>query len=163
MPFATASDGARLHYSLHGPEDGPAMLIGYPWNDGMATVMSAMAAMADQRDEMIAQNRQLIAGFAERYRVVHMDYPRGLPPTDPPRPGDLRAETVASDYLAIADAAGVDRFFALGYSWSANAALQVASRTDRCAGIGVGGWPPLSAPYAALLEQTAVLSRRLDG
>ena len=55
--------------------------------------------------------------------------------------------------MAIADAAGVDRFVALGYSWSGVMAKQVVIRTDRCAGIMCGGWPPLGAPYAQILEQ----------
>ena len=33
--------GGRLHYTLHGPADAPALLIGYPWNDGMAALLSA--------------------------------------------------------------------------------------------------------------------------
>ena len=78
--------------------------------------------------------------------------------------GDLHADTVASDYLAVADAAGVDRFVALGYSWSANAALQVASRTDRCAGVAIGGWPPLPGPYDELLRllQTTIAELEPD-
>ncbi len=68
----------------------------------------------------------------------------------------------ASDYLTIADAAGVDRFVAVGYSWSANAALQVASRTERCAGLALGGWPPLSGPYAELLELVTGVVAQLE-
>ena len=154
MPFVTAADGCRLHYTLHGPADAPALLIGYPWNDGMAALLSADPSLGQTEEEMIAANRAVVAGFAERYRVVQMDYPRGMAPSDPPREGDLTADTVASDYLAFADAAGVERFVTVGFSWSANAALQVASRTERCAGVAVGGWPPLSAPYEALLELT---------
>ena len=97
MPFAIVQDGTRLHYQVHGPEDAPAMLIGYPWNEGMATIMSGMAAGTAGRDEMIRQNVGLVDAFAERYRIVHMDYPRGLPPTDPAKPGDLRAETVPGE------------------------------------------------------------------
>ena len=43
MPFATAADGCRLHYTLHGPADAPALLIGYPWNDGMAALLQPAA------------------------------------------------------------------------------------------------------------------------
>ena len=31
--------------------------------------------------------------------------------------------------------------------------LQVASRTERCAGLVCGGWPPLGAPYEEILGQ----------
>ena len=75
MPYAIAEDGTRLHYEVHGPEHAPAILIGYPWNDGMAAVMAsmAMAAATGAQDEMVRQNRALVDAFAERYRIVHMD------------------------------------------------------------------------------------------
>ncbi len=152
MAYATAADGCRLHYEVHGAPDRPALLIGYPWNDGMAQTIGALTGDREMVDAAMAANRGLVEGFAEVYRVIHTDYPRGLPPTEVPLEGDLRAETVASDYLTIADAAGVGRFVALGYSWSANAALQVATRADRCAGVAIGGWPPLAGPYAELLQ-----------
>lgn len=152
MAFAEATDGCRLHYEVYGPPDRPALLIGYPWNDGMAYTVGALLGDDEMVATAMAANRALVEGFAETYRVVHMDYPRGLPPTEGPFEGDLLAETVASDYITIADAAGVDRFVAVGYSWSANAALQVATRTDRCVGVAIGGWPPLAGPYAELLQ-----------
>lgn len=162
MPFAEATDGCRLHYEVHGPADRPALLIGYPWTDGMAYTLGAMTGEDEMVATTMAANRALVEGFAETYRVVHMDYPRGLPPSEGPLDGDLRADTVASDYVAIADAAGVDRFVALGYSWSGNAALQVASRTDRCAGVAIGGWPPLSGPYAEILGQLQTMIAELE-
>ena len=153
MPYATAPDGCRLHFELLGPADGPALMIGYPWNDGMAHMMGEMAGDMSNVAAQVELNHAFVEQFTDRYRVVFMDYPRGLAPTEGPLEGDLTPDTAASDYLTIADAAGVERFVALGYSWSATAGLQVASRTDRCAGLALGGWPPLSAPYELLLEQ----------
>src|SRR5579871_5229217 len=98
MPFATASDGRRLHFTVHGPEDAPALLIGYPWTDAMAQMAAAMLGGAIDPAFIIASNAQLIDALAEHYRVVHVDYPRGSPPTDPPGPGDLTVDTVASDH-----------------------------------------------------------------
>lgn len=48
-----------------------------------------------------------------------------------PKPETLTAANVAADLLAIADAAGADRFAYYGYSWLALAGFQLALRTDR--------------------------------
>jgi pimeloyl-ACP methyl ester carboxylesterase len=66
----------------------------------------------------------------------------------------LTASNVAADLLAIADAAGADRFTSYGYSWLALATLQLAIRTDRLTGLVMGGFPPLGGPYAAMLAVT---------
>ena len=59
-----------------------------------------------------------------------------------------------SDLLAVADAAGADRFAYYGYSWLALAGLQLAIRTDRLAALVMGGYPPLDGPYAQMLQVT---------
>lgn len=151
MPFASASDGCQLHYEVLGNEDAPALLVGYPWTDGLLTTLQALDPAAPV-EEMRTGNQEFLAALAARFRVVHMDYPRGTPPTEGPLPGDLTPARATADYLTIADAAGVDRFGVVGYSWSGGAALQIACRTERAAAIAVGGWPALSAPYAELLE-----------
>jgi pimeloyl-ACP methyl ester carboxylesterase len=150
MPFTTAADGCRLHFTDHGPQDAQAILLGYPWNDGMAEMSAVLAGGVVSADLLKALNRELIEGLAASYRVLAMDYPRGMAPTEGPRPDDLTAATVVADHLAVADAAGVDTFAVLGYSWSATTALQVATRSERCTGVVMGGWSPLSAPYAEL-------------
>jgi len=149
MPYTTASDGCRLYYDVKGKADGQALFVTYPWTDAL---LEAMAELTRGNAEEIKKNaRSFIDGLGEHYKLVIFDYPRGVGQSER-KEGDLTADTVASDYLTIADAAGVDRFVALGYSWSANAALQVAIRTPRCAGVAIGGWPPLSGPYEALLD-----------
>jgi pimeloyl-ACP methyl ester carboxylesterase len=60
----------------------------------------------------------------------------------------------ARDLLAIADAAGADRFAYYGYSWLGLLGQQLALRTDRLSALVMGGYPPLDGPYAAMLAVT---------
>ncbi len=85
-------------------------------------------------------------------RVVAADYEGYL--AEHPKPDALTADAVAADLLALADAAGVDRFAYYGYSWLALAGLQLAIRTDRLTGLAMGGFPPLGGPYTAMLAVT---------
>ena len=146
--FAIAHDGCRLHYRVLGQADGPALFIAYPWTDYLVEMTSPDAATAETGK---AELEQLLDAFADRYRIVHFDYPRGSHPTEGPLAGDLTPETVVKDFLAVADAAGVDRFALTGFSFSANYALQLATHTDRVAALAIGGWPPLSGPYEETL------------
>jgi pimeloyl-ACP methyl ester carboxylesterase len=56
--------------------------------------------------------------------------------------------------LAVADAAGAERFAWYGYSWLALAGLQLALGSDRVAALAMGAWPPLGGPYAEMLRVT---------
>jgi pimeloyl-ACP methyl ester carboxylesterase len=149
MPYATAKDGCELYYEVRGKEDGQALFVNYPWTDALAKVNAAMGIGTEE--ENLAKVQSLMTRLGEHYMVVHFDFPRGSGRTAR-REHDVTADTVASDYVTLADAAGVDRFVALGYSWSGNAVLQVACRTNRCAGVAIGGWPPLGGPYDLMLE-----------
>jgi pimeloyl-ACP methyl ester carboxylesterase len=71
-----------------------------------------------------------------------------------PKPDTLTPANVAGDLLAVADAAGADRFAYYGYSWLALAGLQLAVRTDRLAALVMGGFPPIDGPYAQMLRVT---------
>jgi pimeloyl-ACP methyl ester carboxylesterase len=55
------------------------------------------------------------------------------------------------DILAVADAAGVDRFAWFGFSFGSVVGLQLASRTNRLSALVCGGWPPLGGQYAETL------------
>lgn len=101
---------------------------------------------------------ELVTSLAARARVVIFDYPRGIGETTGPRPGDLTVATVADDYLAVADAAGLAEFILLGYSWSASAAIHVACRTSRCKALVIGGWPPLDSPHRELRDLCLALA-----
>lgn len=86
--------------------------------------------------------------LTDRYRVVVI----ADPPTDnSPAFWSLTADRVCADVLAVADAAGVDRFAWYGFSFGSVAGLQLASRTNRLSALVCGGWPPLGAPYAETL------------
>jgi pimeloyl-ACP methyl ester carboxylesterase len=90
-------------------------------------------------------------------RVIAADYEDHL--AQHPRPRTLSASTVATDLLAIADAAGVDRFAYYGYSWLALAGLQLAIRTNRLTALAMGGFPPLDGPYGPMLTVTRAAHR----
>ncbi|MBZ4322037.1 alpha/beta hydrolase [Streptomyces huiliensis] len=84
-----------------------------------------------------------VAAFAyEDHRMAH------------PRPDALTPDAITADLLAVADAAGAERFAFYGYSWLALSGLQLALRTDRLAALAMGGFPPLGGPYAEMLRVT---------
>jgi pimeloyl-ACP methyl ester carboxylesterase len=91
--------------------------------------------------------------LTDRYRVLRVDYP-SIGGSRDIAPEDLTAERVCADLLAVATAAGFDRFAYWGYSWGAAAGLQLAARTDRLTALVLGGWPPLGAPYDGILRAT---------
>jgi pimeloyl-ACP methyl ester carboxylesterase len=99
-----------------------------------------------------ALGRNLIDGLADAFRVVAFDYEGRV--LAEPKPDTLTAGTVTADILAVADAAGAERFAFYGYSWTAVSGLQLAARTDRLTALAMGGWPPLGAPYAGMLRVT---------
>lgn len=155
--FATTDDDVQIHYRLMGPKDAPVIWVGYPWTKGWSDVMEEMGA--GRYGEEAAQ--QIISTLTSKYRVLYVDYPRGTGDSTGPLPGDLKADTVAKDYVAVADAAGVDRFVAMGFSWSAGFGIHAAARTKRVAGLIVGGWPVLDASHEELLGMSAATTNAL--
>ena len=99
-----------------------------------------------------ALGRSLVDGLSDAFRVVAFDYEGHV--LQVPKPDTLTPANVAGDLLAVADAAGADRFAYYGYSWLALAGLQLAIRTDRLAALVMGGFPPLDGPYAQMLQVT---------
>ena len=89
--------------------------------------------------------------------MVTADYEGHL--TEHPKPHTLTADAVAYDLLAIADAAGLDRFAYYGYSSLALSGLQLALRSNRLGALAMGGYPPLGGPYAAMLAVTRTAHR----
>jgi pimeloyl-ACP methyl ester carboxylesterase len=89
----------------------------------------------------------------DRYRVLRVDYP-SIGGSCDIAPDALTADRVCADLLSVASAAGFDRFAYWGYSWGAAVGLQLAARTDRLSALVIGGWPPLGAPYAGILQAT---------
>ncbi len=155
--FAETADGVRIHYRLLGPSDAPTLWVGYPWTEGWDRIMQDLGSTSSSTEV----SRQLLETLTEKYQVLHVDYPRGTGQSTGPLSGDINPGTVAEDYVAVADAAGIDRFVAMGYSWGAGFGIHVASRTKRCAGLAIGGWPVLGAPYAEILEGSGATSSSL--
>lgn len=126
-----------IWWEAHGK--GPAVFVGLPLMASHAEVFGPPAqAMLDAWLEAL-----------NGYRVLMADYP-GIGRSDDHDPTTMTAERVVSDLLRVADAAGIDRFAWIGYSWSGAVGLQLATRSDRLTALAIGGWPPLDAPYGAL-------------
>jgi pimeloyl-ACP methyl ester carboxylesterase len=139
--FATTSLNADIYYEVHGNPAGPNLFLAQPivptgglWTAGY------------------------LPYFTDKYRVLIADYPYSGRSDALPNPALFTAQQVADDYLAIADAAGMTQFAIAGYSWGANSALQLATRTSRLTALAVGGWPALGGPYADLLETSQQLA-----
>jgi pimeloyl-ACP methyl ester carboxylesterase len=94
----------------------------------------------------------LIRGLSPAFRVIAADY-EGHRLANP-APSTLTPANLAVDLLAIADAAGSDRFAWYGYSWLALSGLQLATRTDRLWALVMGGFPPIEGPYGPMLAVT---------
>jgi pimeloyl-ACP methyl ester carboxylesterase len=153
MATARLHDGSVLEVAVRG--DGPAILL--PVSTALVEGAAAEEMRAWGADPNVGYT--LAAGLAEAgYRVIAADYEGHRAKN--PAAGMLTAEAVASDLLAIADAAGADRFGYYGYSWLALAGLQLAIRTDRLTGLAMGGYPPLGGPYDAMLAVTRSAHRQ---
>ncbi len=147
MPAARLHDQSTIDVEVHG--DGPAVLL--PVNP--RPVEGPQAEEMRRWGADPALGRALIDGLSDVFRVVAFDYEGQV--LQAPKPDTLTPANLAGDLLAVADAAGVDRFAYYGYSWLALAGLQLAIRTDRVAALVMGGFPPLDGPYDQMLQVTA--------
>jgi pimeloyl-ACP methyl ester carboxylesterase len=152
MATARLHDGSPLQVEVLG--DGPAVLL----------PVSTTAIEGEAAEQMRAWGadpnlgRTLATSLADSgLWVLAADYEGHL--AQHPKPRTLSASAVATDLLAIADAAGVDRFAFYGYSWLALAGLQLAIRTDRLTALAMGGFPPLGGPYGPMLTVTRAAHR----
>jgi len=129
-----------VYYELTG--SGSPLLLGFP-------------LMASQEEIFGPEAGGLTGAFIERlahkHRLLFMDYPGIGRSADIPT-DQLTAAQVCADILAVADAAGFDRFSYWGYSWGAAVGLQLAWRTDRLSALVIGGWPPLGGQYVDMLK-----------
>jgi pimeloyl-ACP methyl ester carboxylesterase len=134
--------GTGVYYELAG--SGEPLLVGLP-------------LMASHTEIFGPDSAALLSGYldrlTDRYRVLRVDYPSIGRSGDIP-PEDLTVERVCADLLGVAAAAGFDRFAYWGYSWGGAVGLQLACRSDRLTALVIGGWPPLAAPYAGILQAT---------
>jgi pimeloyl-ACP methyl ester carboxylesterase len=142
----TLHDGNTIGVEVCG--DGPYLIL----------PVNPVPIEGPQADEMRkwgadpAIGRNLIDGLADVARVIAVDYEGHVLAT--PKPETLTPTNVVADVLAIADAAGADRFAWYGFSWLGVVGLQLAVATHRLTGIAMGGWPPIDAPYAEMLNVT---------
>jgi pimeloyl-ACP methyl ester carboxylesterase len=143
---ARLHDGSAVAVAVHG--DGAAVLL--PVNTEPVEGPQAEELRSWGVDP--ALGRSLIDGLSDAFRVVAFDYENHV--LQVPKPDTLTPASVAADLLAVADAAGADRFAYYGYSWLALAGLQLAIRTDRLTALAMGGFPPLDGPYAEMLRVT---------
>ena len=143
-----------VHFEVYG--HGSPLVLGFP-----------ITASPRPRDPAGSILRGYLDLLTDRYCVLVMDYPNLEPDTGRSKPipaGELTAERVCCDLLAVADAAGFEQFIWWGFSWGGVSGLQLASRSDRVSALVCGGWPPLGAPYAELLRsaRTAAAKPSLD-
>ena len=147
MTEARLHDAGSIAIEVHGR--GPTVLLPVnPQPDEGAQAEEMRRWGADP-----ALGRSLLDGLSDAFRVVAFDYEGHL--LQVPKPDTLTPANVASDLLAVADAAGADRFAYYGYSWLALAGLQLAIRTDRLSALVMGGFPPIGGPYTQMLAVTA--------
>jgi pimeloyl-ACP methyl ester carboxylesterase len=146
MPEARLHDGSTIAVEVHGR--GPTVLL----------AVNPRPVEGPQAEELRrwgadpALGRALIDGLSDAFQVVAFDYEGQV--LQVPKPDTLMPANVAGDLLAVADAAGADRFAYYGYSWLALAGLQLAIRTDRLSALVMGGFPPIDGPYAQMLQVT---------
>lgn len=146
MAHAELHDGSSIELEVHGT--GPAVLLS----------VDPEPAVGPRADELRKWGvdpelgRSMIDGLATAFQVVAFDYESHV--MEVPKADTLTPDHIAVDLLAVADAAGVDRFAYYGYSWLALSGLQLAIRTDRLSALVMGGFPPVGGPYAEMLSVT---------
>jgi pimeloyl-ACP methyl ester carboxylesterase len=155
MPEARLHDGSAIEIEVQGA--GPALLL--PVNPQPVT--GPLAEQMRQFGTDPALGQSLIKGLSDAFRVVAFDYEGQCMRI--PKPETLTPANVASDLLAVADAAGVDRLAYYGYSWLAVIGLQLAIRTDRLSALIMGGFPPLNGPYEEMLRVTTATYEMASG
>jgi pimeloyl-ACP methyl ester carboxylesterase len=131
---------AGVYYEVHG--DGAPLFLGFPLMASYAAIFGTAAARV---------RHDFLAGLADRYRVLLVDYPSiGASATVPPH--EFTLERACADLLAVADDAGFERFAWWGGTFGAVVGLALAARTDRVAALVCAGWSPLGTPYADMVR-----------
>lgn len=92
-----------------------------------------------------ALGRHLIDGLSDQFTVIAFDYEGHR--MAQPAPETLTPDNITQDILAVADAAGADKFAYYGYSWLALCGLQLGIRTQRLSALILGAYPPIDGPY----------------
>lgn len=143
---ATLHDGAKIDVEISG--SGPAVLL--PVNPVSLVGEEAEAKQKWGVDP--ALGRHFIDGLNDKFTVIAFDY-EGFR-MQRPAAETLTPDNIVKDFLAIADAAGVEKFAYYGYSWLALCALQLGIRTDRLWALVMGAYPPIDGPYKEMWAVT---------
>lgn len=142
----TLHDSAKINVEMSG--SGPAILL--PVNPVALTGAEAEAKQKWGVDP--ALGRHLIDGLNTTFTVIAFDY-EGFR-MQHPAAETLTPDNIVKDFLAIADAAGIEKFAYYGYSWLALCALQLGMRTDRLWALIMGAYPPIGGPYKEMWAVT---------
>ena len=136
---AIAKD-TRIYYRVYGNPDGPNVLMGPHFYASLRMTQLEDQGLKDPTDEWIN-------GLKDKYRLILVDYPRGMGQTPNPIGLDMTPDRLVEEYELVADAAGAEKFAWIGYSFGAAAGVQMATRSNRLTALMVGGFPPLNAPF----------------
>jgi pimeloyl-ACP methyl ester carboxylesterase len=110
-------------------------------------------------DPIAALRQGYLDRLTDRYQVIVMDYPpSGVEAAA--AVGSFDPDRVCADVIAVANAAGAERFAWYGYSWGGVVGLQLAARTDRLSALICGGWPPIGASYRDMTAVSEWLAQR---
>ncbi len=136
----SGSTPTGVYFEVHGT--GTPLCLGFPMLASHAAVFGEEAGRSRDR---------FLAGLTDRYSVLLVDYPSiGLSRTIPAQ--ELSIDRVCDDMLAVADAAGFERFAWWGGTFGAVTGLALASRSDRVSALVCAGWSPLGMPYQGMVE-----------
>jgi pimeloyl-ACP methyl ester carboxylesterase len=143
---AVLHDGAKIDVEISG--SGAAILL--PVNPVSLTGEEAEAKQKWGVNP--ALGRRFIDGLNDTFTVIAFDY-EGFR-MQHPAAETLTPDNIVKDFLAVADAAGVEKFAYYGYSWLALCALQLGIRTDRLWALIMGAYPPIDGPYKEMWAVT---------
>eukprot|EP01117_Protostelium_nocturnum_P010468 TRINITY_DN3768_c0_g1_i1.p1 TRINITY_DN3768_c0_g1~~TRINITY_DN3768_c0_g1_i1.p1 ORF type:complete len:282 (-),score=49.38 TRINITY_DN3768_c0_g1_i1:49-894(-) len=141
---ATLHDNTTISVTVRG--EGPALFLPIrtsPHPEATAKLMREWGADPDLGVILIRE-------LSKSYKVIAADYLGHR--LNNPAPHTLSAENVSSDFVAIVNSVGEDRFAYYGYSWLGSCGLQLALRTDRLWALIMGAFPPLCGPYPEMLK-----------
>ncbi|MFS0722272.1 alpha/beta fold hydrolase [Paenibacillus sp. 1P07SE] len=148
IQYVKLANGTEIEAGLAGDPSAPTVMLPV----AKKTVYGKEAEALSGWGVDPALGEHLIDGLKDTFQVLFFDYEGHL--MAHPNPDGLTAEQVAADLLQIADTMGVEPFSYYGYSWLALAGLQLAIRTDRLAGLVMGGFPPYEGPYKEMMTVT---------
>lgn len=143
---ATLHDGAKIDVEISGL--GPVLLL--PVNP--VSLIGEEAEAKQKWGVDPALGRHFIDGLNDKFTVIAFDY-EGFR-MQHPAAETLTPDNIVKDFLAVADAAGAEKFAYYGYSWLALCALQLGIRTDRLWALIMGAYPPINGPYKEMWAVT---------